>query len=978
MKQKKRGSIWRGFWLLVLFVLVVLACAGTGGELSANDGGEIKIIKMEPDSSLGYVNIAGQAVDKAGKPFYKGGGPDGYRHNKAYIYQSNNDQEPLVLDGKWQKTESQTELTYTTEVLIPKNWENVSLVYTLYATSGDLYIYCNDVLIYSEAPCRPWFVTLCMRTPLPNIKFGEVNRLKVRIIKGPEWNGILVTSLIPSSNIVGDFNLKECKFNLVYPIDPEGGKYLLTYFQNEEVQVFKPLGEVKEIFGGKVPAIAKIKTELPQKNFPGLNLPQTIYFTIGYGPFALQFDPTVLLSPLALSLGLNIFPSFGGNIIWSPEGEIKLSETGKNLIQRLNDLGVALFYGCGAPGLPYEKELRDKIIHLVTGEEEEVEILDQNGKSKIWGVIPFSNYNAKAINLRKFLLRKVVGLYSKEVKYFIFNTYNEPSYGSGSGEKMRIIDYSEPSIREFRNWLKEKHRSLGRLNKTWGSKYKSWEEVEPLRVLFPREQPQKAAWYDWTVFRTEEFSKFFEREYRLIKSIDPKIPVVTRYPSSIYISGCGYTRTIGAHDWALLYDKTTDFGQMHFHPEMMFGEGDYCFEIDAVRGLSNKEYLWSEEWYADFAHVGGPAVSGKIKGQIVTRNLWLAIARNVVGFCNWYGYQFLSPFNKDVANQFRKEVGKIRKIEPYLFDSEIEEAPIAILDPFTPSIQIDNGHGFEASVEGYHHALAYNRLYPLGFISERYLNELDNYKILYIPYSPYMRKDVCNEIKRWVKKGGTIVADGPIGVYDEYGYPQEGGLLAELFGASVDLKSDLGWGRGEVQLEKSLGGFSKGTNFIWHFDSESPFKEYALLPHTAEVIATYKDKPIITKGKYGKGIAYLCGLPLGFRAHNRSARDPGEPRKTWDKIIASFALDVGIEPKIKVTNPELDLIPRKGRDGKLYLFITNWDPMRTQEGVIEVTGRYKEVRELIAEEEIPFEPSGKGIKFEVEVLPGKAKVLRIF
>ena len=952
-------------------VLFVLACH------SNKDGGEIKIIKIEADSALGYVNVVGQAVDEAGKPFYKGGGPYGYRHNKAYIYQSDSDREPLVLDGKWRKTETQTELTYTAEVLIPKDWENVSLVYTLYAIGGGVYIYCSDVLVYSEAPCRPYFLSICMRTPLSNVKPGQVNTIKVRIVKGPEWNGVLVTSLIPSTNIVGDSHLKECKFSLVYPIALEGGRYLLTYFHNEEVQVFKSLGEVKEIFGGKDPVIPKIKTELPEKNFPGLNLPQTIYFNIGYGPAALQFEPTVLLSPLALSLGLNIFP-WGGSVIWSPDGEVKLSETDKDLIQRLNDLGVVLFYGsgihAGVPGLPNEKGLRDKLIRLVPGEE--VEILDQKGKTNVLHTIPFSNYNTKAINLRKFVLEKVVELYNKEVKYLVFHTYNEPSYGSGSGEKARIIDYSEPSIREFRRWLKEKHRSLDRLNKTWGSKYKSWEEIEPPRFLFPKEQPQKAAWYDWTIFRTEEFAKFFEREYKVIKSIDLKIPVVTRYPSSIYMSGVGYTRTIGAHDWALLYDKTTDFAQMHFHPEMIFGRGDYCFEIDAVRGLSNKKYLWSEEWYADWAHVERP-VPDKIMGQIVTRNLWLAVARNVVGFCNWYGYQFLSPFNKDVANQFKEEVEKIRKVESYLFDSEIEEAPVAILDPFTSSIQIDNGHAFEDSVEGYHHALAYNRLYPIGFISERYLNELDKYKVLYIPYSPYMRKDVYNKIKEWVKEGGTIIADGPIGIYDEYGYFQEGGLLSEVFGASVDLKSDLGWGRGEIQLEKNLGEFSKGTTFVWHFDNESVFKEHALLPQRAEVIATYKGRPIITKGKYGKGVAYLCGLPLGFRSHNRSDRDPREPLKTWGKLIASFALDVGIEPKIKVTNPNLDLIPRKGKDGELYLFITNWDPMRTQEGVIEVAGRYKEVRELIDEEEIPFEPCGRGVKFEVEVLPGKAKVIAL-
>lgn len=139
MREKKENFVWVKFCLVI--ALFVFACHSKEDKLFAGDGGEIKIIKMEADSSLGYVNIEGQAVDKTGRPLYRGGGPDGYRHNKAYIYQSNSDHEPLVLDGKWQKSESQTELTYTTEVLIPKDWEKCLFsVYPLCYQGRPLYL----------------------------------------------------------------------------------------------------------------------------------------------------------------------------------------------------------------------------------------------------------------------------------------------------------------------------------------------------------------------------------------------------------------------------------------------------------------------------------------------------------------------------------------------------------------------------------------------------------------------------------------------------------------------------------------------------------------------------------------------------------------------------------------------------------------------------------------------------------------------
>jgi len=69
-------------------------------------------------------------------------------------------------------------------------------------------------------------------------------------------------------------------------------------------------------------------------------------------------------------------------------------------------------------------------------------------------------------------------------------------------------------------------------------------------------------------------------------------------------------------------------------------------------------------------------------------------------------------------------------------------------------------------------------------ITEDNLDELDQYKVLVLPNTSYLAKDVKNIIKDFVRNGGGVVASYESGMYNEAGKRTPDDDLAELFGIS--------------------------------------------------------------------------------------------------------------------------------------------------------------------------------------------------
>jgi len=102
-------------------------------------------------------------------------------------------------------------------------------------------------------------------------------------------------------------------------------------------------------------------------------------------------------------------------------------------------------------------------------------------------------------------------------------------------------------------------------------------------------------------------------------------------------------------------------------------------------------------------------------------------------------------------------------------------------------------HYYARSVEnhilGYYQALIESRI-PFQMVHDGLLDQehLDRYKVLILPNIAALSDTQCDQLRAYVKRGGSIVATHETSLYDEWGTRRSDFGLADLFGANFDGK----------------------------------------------------------------------------------------------------------------------------------------------------------------------------------------------
>jgi hypothetical protein len=104
---------------------------------------------------------------------------------------------------------------------------------------------------------------------------------------------------------------------------------------------------------------------------------------------------------------------------------------------------------------------------------------------------------------------------------------------------------------------------------------------------------------------------------------------------------------------------------------------------------------------------------------------------------------------------------------------------------------------------GYYHALVEARI-PFEMVHDGLLDaeHIDQFKILIFPNIAALSKQQCDQIREYVKRGGSIVATYETSLYDEWGVRRSDFGLADLFGASFDNRVDPRMQNSYLTLEK--------------------------------------------------------------------------------------------------------------------------------------------------------------------------------
>ena len=447
---------------------------------------------------------------------------------------------------------------------------------------------------------------------------------------------------------------------------------------------------------------------------------------------------------------------------------------------------------------------------------------------------------------------------------------NEPShYGK--------FDYSENAQERFREWLKEKYKTIDALNKTWGTAfwsltYNNFDQVQIPNQKVLVAQPNPHAVLDFKRFHADEAASFVLMQQEILKK---------------HISKDQWVTTNLMADYALvdpLRMKELDFVTYTKYLVAGFdmGIGEQGFRMGAPAGIG-----FANDFFRPITGITGVMELqpgqvnwGQYNPQTMpgTVRMWIyhVFAGGSEFVCNYrfrqpltggeqYHYGILKPDGKTVSSsgdeyiQVIKELAKLRKA--YKPDAKLPQSFAArrtaiLYHPDnrweTENQPQTNQWDFMQHLKRYYSA-AKSFGAPVDIVTET--KEFSNYPVVIAPSYQLLDGELVERWKQYVEKGGHLVLTSRTGQKDREARIWEARFaepIHELIGAK-EIFYDL--------LPESRESKVSMDNQSYSWNNWADIIETA--PKT-EVWATYSDqfykgKPAVISRKLGKGTVTYIG-----------------------------------------------------------------------------------------------------------------------
>ncbi len=175
----------------------------------------------------------------------------------------------------------------------------------------------------------------------------------------------------------------------------------------------------------------------------------------------------------------------------------------------------------------------------------------------------------------------------------------------------------------------------------------------------------------------------------------------------------------------------------------------------------------------------------------------------------------------------------------------------------------------------------------------------DRFKVIILPKTICLSDKEADILKRYVEKGGVLIADYLCGIFDEHGKFREKGALDDLFGINRDDRAGYLNGKGvtEINAEKYKADFSDRFTFYKGAD----YFNHLVMVERGTIVDSRQGRSevhqVFQKQK-GLGRAYYLNLsPLEYWGSKKRFSDYGNQ---WRGIISDIFEEAGVLPKIRV------------------------------------------------------------------------------
>ena len=487
----------------------------------------------------------------------------------------------------------------------------------------------------------------------------------------------------------------------------------------------------------------------------------------------------------------------------------------------------------------------------------------------------------------------------------------------------------------FRDWLKNKYKTIENVNKAWwgpfwSHTYTDWSQIESPSSI--GENAVHGLNLDWKRFVTDQTIDFYENEAKPLRELTPNVPITTNFMADtddlIPFQSLNYEKfskhvdilswdcyPAWHNDWENTKDLATKVG----------------FINDLYRSLKQQPFLIMEctpsgvNWH-NVNKAKRPGMHTLASMQL------LAHGSDSVLYFQWRKSRGSSEkfhgavvdHDNSEENRVFKEVSQVGEILDKIKEikGSMKQSKVAIIYDWENDWALKDAQGFGKESRRYpqtlqsHYKYFWDKNISVDVVTPQ--QDLSKYSLVVAPMMYMMTEETMDRFRDYVKNGGVLVGSYLSGLVNETDLTYLGGwpkTLQEIYG--IDVK--------EIDTL-----YPKDKNIIKFGNESFEVVDYCTIIEAkeAEVLAKYeedfyKNTPAITKNNLEKGKAYFIGA--------RTNQD--FLSKFYDKIVKD--LDIN-EVEDFISEGGISIQIRENEDAKYY-FVMNFTE---EEKNIEIKGSY--------------------------------------
>lgn len=426
--------------------------------------------------------------------------------------------------------------------------------------------------------------------------------------------------------------------------------------------------------------------------------------------------------------------------------------------------------------------------------------------------------------------------------------------------------YCENCQRKFREWLKERYGTIEELNRRWHTSFWGRNVYDFDEIMLPTElnddyRFNPGVQLDYMRFVTDSTLECYHNEADILKKATPQLPVFTNI--SGFIKKLNQFRMVPEMDCAG-WDNYPSPGDPYSLPAL---KHDIMRAAKDGASFIVTEQSPNQQNWQPYNKLKRPGEMRRIAWQGLAHgsdsSLYFQMRQSVAGQEKNHG-AFVAHCGYDtrIFAECCQLGAELKGVGDRFLDGRIQAKAALMMDwenwwalelSSGPSKDMD----YLSQIHKYYKPFLEKNI-PVDIIKTT--TDLSGYKVLVLPLLYLMNPELAERIAAFTAAGGTLLATYMTGRADEndrciYGaYP---GLLKEVFGMWVEETDALSPAEFNEIVIKSDSRFQKNRY-------RSGFLCEVIRLTTAQAVAQYgrefyQGTPVLTKHRYGKGMAYYLG-----------------------------------------------------------------------------------------------------------------------